>query len=332
MPLNRKVALVAFDRQASGKGTLAATPKYGFGLRGGSVLRAGMEQDFEALTVTDRLPPSAFRTAFLPSLSAESRVWPRSAPLLLFGALGAISSTGSADPFTHTVTPAVTLPYLTAFTRLDTEYHKIRDGRVASLALSWERAEPLEATYELQGTVASLFQASWTATTDESLDQSFFPHGGVFEVETVGSTPLTADIAAGEIRIQNNLRPVQLSKSVEPADNWPGAQIITVRLRLIPNDTELWRKIVTGSASGTAVTPTPQYGSFHVKFTIQTSPERSLDLTAPRVAFTGEYPEPSPDGGPVELEIEGTVVKPSTGNAFTATVKNGEGTTAYNGS
>lgn len=332
MPLNRKVALVAFDRQSAGKGTLAATPKYAFGLRGGSVLRAGLEQEPERLTVVERVPPSVFRTAFLPGLSAESRVWPKSAPLLLFGALGALSSTGASDPYTHTVTPATTLPYLTAFTRLDSEYHKVRDCKVGTLRLSWDRAAPLEAAYELQGTVASYYQTAWTPTNDETPDQSFFPGGGVFEVETSGSTPATAPVAGGELTIENNLQPVQLSKSVEPDDIWQGEQVITFRFRLIPDDTELWRKIITGSSSGTAATPSPVYGSFSVTFTIQSSPERSLKLEASRVAFTGDYPDPSPDGGPVELEIEGTVVKPSSGAAFTATVKNGENTTAYNGS
>jgi hypothetical protein len=332
MPLNRKIAQVAFDRQTSGKGTLATTAKYGFGLTSGAVISTEMTQEPTPLTIADRLPPSVELKGYQHRVECESLVWPRSVPLLLFGALGAIASTGSSDPFTHTITPAVNLPYLTAFGRLDTEYHKVRDCKVDELALSWESRELLRARIRMLGTVASFYQSSFTITNDESKDQAFFPAGGTFEVETAGSTPAAADVVGGELTIANNLIPVELSKSLEPDDVWPGAQDITFRVRVIPADTTLWRKIITGSGSGTAISSTPVYGSFRVKFQVQVTPERSLDITAPRVAFTARYPEASPDGGPVELELEGRVISPTSGNAITAVVKNGVNTTGYNGS
>jgi hypothetical protein len=332
MPLNRKIALVAWDRQLSGKGTAAATARYGFGLTQGSVLSTEMTQGPTPLTIVDRLPPSVQRTGFQHSVECESLLWPKSAPLLLFGALGSIATTGSSDPFMHTITPAVNLPYLTAFGRLDTEYHRVRDCKVDELTLSWDRRELLRARMRAVGTVAALYQPAFTVTNDESKDQSFFPAGGTFEVETLGSTPALADVIGGELMIRNNLIPIELSRSLEPDDVWPGGHDITFRLRLIPDDTTLWRKIITGSASGTGITQSPVYGSFHLKFQIQASPERSLDIVAGRVAFRGEYPESSPDGGPVELEIEGNVVSPTSGAAITAAIKNDVPASGYNGS
>ena len=64
MALNKKIAVLAFDKQTS-FGTLAANRKYGFGLRSGSLMNAGLEQAYEELTTANRFPPSAYRSGFL---------------------------------------------------------------------------------------------------------------------------------------------------------------------------------------------------------------------------------------------------------------------------
>ena len=321
MPLNRKVALVAFDRQVSGKGTLAATPLYGLGLRGGNVFDPQMEQTYEELTIADRFPPSAYRTAFHPKMSFTSRAWPRSLGLLLFAALGADAPTGAGDPWTHVITPGATPLYLTGFGRLDTEYHKIRDCRIDELGLTLDKAEPLEISCSLLGTVASPYLGTpWAATNDDSDQQSFFPAGGVFQLDTDSVTPVTADITGGEIMISNHLMPIDLSRSLAPDDNWPGLHEITVTLRLIPTDTTLARSVWTGADAGTTLSNTPVYGSFSTKFTISGS--RDLTLAATRMAWTPtSYPDADPAGGPAELEMTATVLKPA-GAAFTATLLN----------
>lgn len=320
MALNKKVALIGLDRQVSGKGTLAATALYGMGLRGGSVLSVAMDQPYEELTIADRFPPAAYRNSFHPAAAFTSRAWPRSLGLLLYGALGSISTTGAADPWTHTITPGATPLYLTLFSRLDTEYHKVRDARIDTLSLTWEKAEPLEISVGVVGTIGTYFTSTWSATNDDSAEQSFYPGDGVFQVETLGTTPATADITGGEITINNHMQPIDLSRSIEPDDNWPGLMEITVTLKLIPTDMNLWQQIITGTGSATAVSAAPIYGSFLTTFTIAAA-SRVLTLTATRVAFVGEYPEADPAGGPVELTLVGTVVKPA-GTAFTATLLN----------
>jgi tail tube protein len=319
MALNRKIALVGIDRQVSGKGTLAATALYGMGLRGGMLFNPQMEQTYEELTIADRFPPSAYRTSFHPGADFTSRAWPRSIGLLLYASLGSISTVGSADPWTHTITPGATPLYLTLFSRLDTEYHKLRDCRIDELSFTWDRAEPLEISCSVLGTIPSLYQGSWSATTDDSAEQSFFPAGGIFQLDSDSVTPVTADITGGSITIANHLEPIDLSRALTPDDNWPGLHEITVTLRLIPADTTLLRSIWTASDSGTAVSNAPVYGSFNTKFTISAS--RDLTFTATRLAWTGDYPEADPAGGPAEIELTATVLKPA-GTAFTATLLN----------
>lgn len=330
MALNKKISVVAFDKQTA-FGTLAANRKYGFGLRSGKLYDAGREVKYEELTTADRFPPSAYIDAALPVVDVVTRAWPRSVVMLLENALGTRVTTGAGDPFLHTITPAAFPGYLTVATRLDTEYHKIRDCRVDTLSFSWTGAAPLEMAVRLMGCVSTLYTSSGNPTTDDSDQQSFYPSGGVFQLDTDSSTPATADITGGTITIANHLSPVPISRQIEPNDVWPGLHEITTTLRMIPaTNTNLWRAIITGSDAGTAVSPTPVYGSFHTLFTI-TAGTRDLDFAASRQAWDGDYPDPDPAGGPVELELTSTVVKPA-GDAFTALVHNQDAATNYAGS
>jgi hypothetical protein len=329
MALNKKIAVLAFDKQTT-FGTMAATRAMGFGLRSGSVMAAGMEQTYEELTTSNRFPPSAYRTAFQWSVDCVSRAWPRTVVMLLENALGTRVTTGAADPFTHTLTPADAPGYLSAATRLDTEYHKIRDCRVDELSFTWNQSEPLEMGVRLMGTVGTPYITSGDPTVDDSDQQSFYPAGGTFQIDSDSSTPVTADITGGTITIANHLEPVRVSRQLEPIDVWPGLHEITVTLRLMPTNTTLWRSVVTGLDTGTTVSNAPIYGSFHTLFTI-TAGTRDMDFVATRIAFSGEYPDPDPAGGPVEIELSGTVVKPAAA-AFTAIVHNQSAATAYAGS
>jgi hypothetical protein len=332
VPLNRKIAAVIFDKQTA-FGTPAATKRFGLALRGGSVLDPAVTQNYEELTVATRFPPSSYRSGSNPVIDFRSRAWARSSVSLLELALGTRVTTGASDPFTHTITPATNPSYLTAYTRLDTEYHTLSDARIDELSFSWDGREPLEMGVRILGCVLSMFNAGpHTATIDDSGEQSFFPAGGTFQLDTDSGTPATADITGGTITIANHLSPVEASRQITPIDVWPGLHEITVVLRLIPANMTLWRAAVTGSDSGTAVSNAPVYGSFNTKFQIQPTPERSLALSSTRQAWYGPYPEGDPAGGPAEVELTSTVVKPAAGAEFTAIVLNDQAAAIYAGS
>ncbi len=330
MALNRKIAILALDKQTT-FGTLAATRKYGLGLRpGSSLMNAGMDQTYEELTISNRFPPSAIRNEFLWTVPFASRAWPRSVVMLLENALGLRVTTGAADPFLHTLTPADVPGYLTAAVRLDTEYHKIRDCRVDELVFTWDQAKPIEMTGRLVGTVATLYTTSGNPGTDDADQQSFYPAGGTFALDSDSTTPVTADITGGSIAIRQHLLPVRVSRQLEPIDVMVGWHEIEVTLRLIPTATTLWRSVITGSDAGSAISNAPIYGSFHTLWTI-TAGTRDLDMVSTRMAFQGNYPDPDPAGGPVELTLVGTVVKPA-GDAITVLVHNQEAASNYAGS
>jgi hypothetical protein len=326
--LNSKIALVGFDKQTSGKGTLAATAKYAFGLRSGGPLKTALEQNAEELTMADRSVPSVYRTSFLNGAEFTTRAWAKMTGALLYYCLGTDTPTGAGDPFTHTITPSTTPVYTTLFARLDTEYHKVRDAKVDEVTIAWDGTEPAELTASVQGTVGTFFTTSWTPTIDESADQCFYPAGGTFQLDTNSGTPVTADVTAGSITFRNNLQPIMLSRSTEPDDNWPGGFECEISLSLIPVDNDLWQKIITGTGAATVKTDAPIYGSANLKFIYQSAPERSLTITATKVAFTGDYPEADAGGGPVTLELVGQCVKPA-GATVTCVVLNDQAATAY---
>lgn len=332
MPLNRKIAALIFDKQTAFN-TPAVTKRFGLALRGGSILDPGVSQQYEELTLATRFPPSSIRTGSNPVIDCRTRAWPRSSAALLELALGSRATTGAGDPFTHTITPATNPSYLTAFTRLDTEYHTLSDARIDTLSFSWSGREPVEVGLRILGCVLTMFNGTThTPTIDDGDQQSFFPAGGTFQIDTDSSTPVTADITGGTVTIANHLSPVEVSRQITPINVWPGLDEVTVVLRLIPNDMTLWRAAVTGSDSGTTVSNAPVYGSFLNKFQIQPTPERSMEFSATRLAWYGPYPEADPAGGPAEVELTSTVVKPAAGAEFTAIVKNSEAAATYAGS
>jgi len=317
MPLQRRIAGAGISKQTA-KGAPAAAATFGMGVRGGSVLMVDVQQENDGITFSSRVSAYDNRLGIVPGASIQTRLWPRSAGLLLYGALGSISTSG-AGPYTHTITPGATLPYLTAFAQLDTEYHKVADCKINTLELTWSERSPVEVTYELMGITYTGYTGSYTVTNDESGQSRFIPPGGVFQVDTNSGTPATAKIVGGSITINNNLVPIPLSAAIVPDDVFEAEASLEVELRLMPTDTTEWRKIVTGTAGGTAPTGVEIYGSFSEKFTIDAS--NDLTILGTRTAFLADYPEADPSGGPAELTLSGRIKKPA-GAALTATLIN----------
>lgn len=316
--MQKRIGFFGFGRQPAGKGTPLANPVYGLGLRGGGVLAIELDQEADAITFSSRVSADADRNGVNPAAAIQTRLWPSSAGLLLYAALGAINTTG-AGPYTHTVTPAADVPYLTLFGRLDSEYHNIEDAKLDQLTISWSERRAVEVEATFKGLEANLYTASWTPTNDEVGLTRFIPPGGVFQLDGKDATPADAPITGGRITINNGLVGVPLSKSVFPDDVVPAEQVLECSFTLMPANTTLWREAITGASAGTTPSAQPIYGSFSVRFEIDANTH--LTIAGSRVGFTPEYPEVDPAGGPVELEMPGRIYKPA-GDALTATLVN----------
>lgn len=318
MSKQRALARVGIAKQTA-KGTPNANATFAFGVRSGAVVTTAITQDREDLTVVDQLvAPHANREGVLPGAGWTTRVFPESAPLLVFGALGAITTAG-VGPFTHTIVPATALPYLTVFGELAGEIARIDDAKVDELTISWAGLSPPEVEAKLLGTAINFGSTFGTVGANEARAQYLTPAGGTYKLDVASATPVTARITDGSVKIGNGLVPELLSDDVLPDDVFEGTKVLDVSLKLMPADFTDWRKAVTGAAAGTSVSKVPVYGSFEFEFVSGTD---KLKFAATRVAFAVEFPDADPSGGPVEVTAEGQIVLPASGAALTVTAIN----------
>lgn len=318
MPLQSAIAQIGAAKQ-SAKGSASAAPTFAHGVTDGAVLSLDITQDANERTGGSLGLTDVNRTAAMPAASFTSRAHPKSLGLYLFAALGGKAVTGTG-PYTHTITPADTLPYLSLFGKLDSVLTQVRDYKVDTLGISWSENDPLEVSVDGMGTALS-FPSTFTPTTDDTAASYFSPVGGTFQIDTDSGTAVTARVTAGEISISNSLEGIPLSGSILPDDIFNAQREITCSFDISPENLDDWRTIVTGTSSGSGVTATVPYGSFSMQFVNGTD---SLTLAATRVAFTCDFPDADPSGGAVSITLAGVVLKPSGGNQLTATLVNGQ--------
>lgn len=320
--INSALALVGAAKQTA-KGSPAAAPAYGHGVAGGQIMTLEIEQEADDVTAGARVTANVNRTSATAGADWEGRVYPRSVGLWLYSIFGNVVTTG-AGPFSHAFTAGDDVPYLTTFGRLGGEYYTVQDFKVDEAEFSWDGTEPVEFSLSGMGTIPGfLGGTAWTAVTNDSRSRYLVPVGGTFELSAAGAVPAPARIRAGSVSIANNLETILLSGSVVPDDVHVGRQEYEVSLTVVPENMNLWRETVTGSAAGTAVDECPVFGSFSVTFVDPCDPAAvSLTFEGLKVAFLADFPEASPDGAPVELELTGLPILPATGAALTATLQN----------
>lgn len=320
MPLQSGLARVGLTKQTA-KGSAATNPTFSFGVTDGSVNSVDVSQDREERTLsTSLVSPAINRTQVVAGQDYTTRAFPGSVGLLLYAALGSLSTSGAGVPYTHTITPGTALPYLSLFGDLNGIFTKIADAGLDELEISWDGTDPLEVKPSFMGCTLSWPGTYGTVTTDEEKAAYFRPTGGTFKMDAASATAVTAKIKGGSVKIGNSLEPVILSNSTVPADVFPGDKNLDVSLSLIPDDVNEWRKVITGASGGTTVSEVPIYGSFEVFFSLDAN--NDLKLAATNVGFMGDYPDADSGGGPVELQLDGAIILPASGAAFTATLHN----------
>ena len=146
--------------------------------------------------------------------------------------------------------------------------------------------------------------------------------GGTVKFDTTTSTPVTAVVKSGTFEINNNLVDVPDATTIRPSDVYPGQRTAKVTLVVQVADSTVYRAILTGSTSGTAVANTPSYGSTELNF-LEYGSTGTLKIQTPRVAWNISSPTADPNGGPVELTLTGEVLANAGATDFTLTLING---------
>jgi hypothetical protein len=327
MGVQKLVGRAGLSKQTA-KASLATDATYGVGVMDGNVFEAPIEQDYEAFTLpgaaSDRFHPAVNRTLIQPGMSGKVRAHPRLAPLLLLGALGGISTTGPVgNVYTHTIVPALTLPYLTHWGQFGpTKWVKTGDMKIDELTIAWEGTQP----WEIEATLLAAAEpdptvSAPTVTNDETVQAYIGPNAGTFQLDVDGTTLAAEPVTGASLTIANNLDPIVLSTKIHPDDLQEASQTIEGTIKVKPADLHEWQAVLTGSPSGASLSAAPVYGSFSLKGVLDA--DNDLTLASTRAAFLVEFPESDPAGGATELELAFTVVRPLDASpAFTATMRN----------
>lgn len=309
--------LLAQKQTAKGTAaTIATTSAYKMPFVGGNI---GPARETDNLSETDSSRDRGVTYVTNSGVTGSPEFYVRDASIgfWLWAALGADAATGSMPNFTHAITPANTLPYITAWRNIgDTLYEQYRDCKVGSLSISAEAGAPLTCTAEIMG----LQTTRLTTAPDQATPipvQSGFVYNYNNGTVTLGGGA-TALISSFELTINNNLESQQ-TDDVQWYDLFEGTREVDLSFDLIFETLDEYNKFHYGTAAGTTVTPNVFTTS--ASFVFDNGANNSVGFTLPSIAYT-EFPvEPSAGGDAIVSSVAAAAQRGGS-PVVTATVKN----------
>ena len=324
--INTSIGLIGVAKQAD-KSTAAASPSFVHGLTGGQVFNLDRTVENDDVSCGVRAGTDSHVESVVPGADFETYGYADVLPLYYYAAMGAIASTAATPTgyHRHVVTLGDLLPYLTVWGRIGTEYSSVSGCKVDELEMEFEGNSPLEFGVTMLGMSATLGLSSFPGSADPScFDGYFVPTGGSFKIETLGTTPVVAPVLSGNLTLSNNCTADPLAGSVTPGDVEEGKLTTSGSVTVKPDDLALYRKMVTGSATGTTPTGQMVYGSFEWNFRHSKDENCTLKIEATNVPFTADFPEVDPAGGAAEVEFsfDDIGVAERAGSPVTVTIVN----------
>lgn len=304
MGIQQRISQLGIAKQ-SAKGTPAVNPTATIGLTGGQVFDFTYDQKELDTTWSTRGVEAYDRISMVGAVKADAVAMPASIGLIMLGVLGADAVTG-AGPYTHTLTPANSLPWLTFFTLFGTEKFAMSDSKIDEVELTWNATGALAVKVTAMGATWNASSA-WSVTGGERAQGNLLKGvGGTFNIDGA-----QARVESGSIKFSNKLVPVIAAYSTTPDDIFESQFTCTTSLVIVPDDLTNFRKYVTGTTNGTTVNSLPIYGALDLLFKIDAT--HSIEITANAVASTVQYPSVSPAGGPAKLTVAGNACVTSGG-------------------
>lgn len=307
MSVNTSIGLIGVAKQAD-KATPASTPSFVHGLTGGQTFKLDRSVESADVSCGIRTGTDSYVASVTPGVDFETYGYSDVIPLYFLAAMGNIATTAQtgSDKASkkHVVTLGDALPYLTFWGRIGSEYTRTDGCKVDQIEMEFEGNAPLSFGITAIGLAAALGLESFPGSIDPScFDGYYVPTGGTFKIETLGSTPVEAPVTKGSLTLSNNCTADPLAGMVLPGDVEEGKLSTSGSVTVKPSDMALYRKMITGSASGTMPTGGMVYGSFEWNFTHSKNSKHKMQVKATRVPFTCEFPSVDPEGGAAELDF-----------------------------
>ena len=318
------VANVHFNFQTA-QGTPAAAGAYACRLAGGGLVLGTGENAYFEETTGAQMRSDAYAVERHGAGNPEIFARVKAAAALLFAILGTDTPSGSADPWTHVLTHADALPWLTWWSHLGgSDYEEVSDTKLSQLVISGESGQPIRLAATVEGIRPRHQTAAEATTTIESGAAPVFYNGdGALPLEgapvaLIGS--FTCTISRNVTRIMGDgLTPVDLAEGLYTVE-WQIGRLwasAALRKRVLfgsaspSNDAELTDAVLQLGATG-----------IDFKFTQAATPERSIQLECPVVTVAPYVTDPNTDGSPLREQLTLVALDNGTDEPLTATVLN----------
>lgn len=305
MTVNTSIGLIGVAKQ-SDKLSPAPKPTYVHGLTGGQTFKLDRSVQDANVTCGVRAGTDSYVESIVPGVDFETYGYSDVIPLYFYAVLGNLITTSNSNgaSYKHVVTLGDMLPYLTFWGRIGGEFTRTDGCKVDQLEMSFEGNAPLSFGITSIGIDAELGLEGLPGEYDPScFDGYFVPTNGIFKVDTASSVPLEAPVTSGSLTLSNNCTSDMLAGRITPGDVVEGKLSTSGNVTVRPDDMKLYRKMLTGTESGTKPTGDMVYGSFIWEFRHSKNQNHKMIVEALRVPFTCEFPSVNPDGGAAELEF-----------------------------
>lgn len=242
---------------------------------------------------------------------------------LLEAVLGNTVTSGAAPNYTHTITAANTIPYLTACRNLGggVLMEQFQDLLVSELTISADAGAPLTAAASLMGRKAARLAVEPASAASLSLQS-----GSVYnfnEAAVTLNSVSTALVSGFELTISNNVG-VQQTDDVVPYDVNVGQREVTLGFQMIFDTIDEYARFHYGATAGTTQDAT--LANIPATFTFSKGASNEVSFSLQGISYE-EFPiDPDPGGDPIVVDVRARAQRPVSGSILTAVVKNQKAT------
>ncbi len=335
-PFHGRSAKYGLGRQTA-EGTALTVPKFELHMGGGGLMPDRTVQEYP-WTGDSQEPLGHYVQKNAGRFEVQLPVLAQSAPAILYGAFGALATTGAADPYTHTATLADDLPWMTHFFKMPGgDFLTLVDAKFGSWALGGVPGDPLTFNANGIGKRLPASETTWGAATVVEPKEPFFNMiGATLKLDT-STTPATTQvrwIANHTITLNRNLADIQ-TDGIGNQYVVPQKRTLEIALNdAVPENLDIFNQSFYGTAdpSGTDLVASVVYGSIDFLYSLSdgtVTTSRKLQITVPRVRFTVDPIQANASGDVSRYNIAGQASKPATGSMIQAVVLNAQSGTNY---